>query len=231
MTFSRFRLRNVPLLSRVGADRADTLRTDVDAAVAGWPEALLLRVDRRNQVLISDGTGTLSLVFFNQPFLTEEKYPNALVPGRRGLFSGKVKLYKGMRQLAHPQHQMFTEEGQEPPDPEVDPEGAKAWEETPLPIYPATAALTSWKIEKAVELALAVLITFVVVPWGLFTRTQRDLLRTTRERADRAEAEQRAHVEAAREAERRRIASEMHDVLAHRLSLLAVHAGVTGEPV
>ena len=77
------------------------------------------------EVLISDGTGTLSLVFFNQPFIADEKYPNALVPGRRGLFSGKVKLYKGMRQLAHPQHQMFTEEGQEPPDPEVDPEGAK----------------------------------------------------------------------------------------------------------
>ncbi len=60
MTFSGFRLRNVPLLSRVGADRADTLRTDVDAAVAGWPQALLLRVDRRNQVLISDGRVVLN---------------------------------------------------------------------------------------------------------------------------------------------------------------------------
>ena len=50
-----FQLRNVPLLSRIGADRADTLRTDIDAAVAGWADALLLRVDSRNQVLISDG--------------------------------------------------------------------------------------------------------------------------------------------------------------------------------
>jgi NAD+ diphosphatase len=50
-----FTLRNVPLLSRVGADRADVLRTDIDAAVAGWADAQLLRVDRRNQVLISDG--------------------------------------------------------------------------------------------------------------------------------------------------------------------------------
>ena len=50
-----FRLRNVPLLSRVGADRADALRTDVDAAIAGWSEALLLRVDQRNQVLIAGG--------------------------------------------------------------------------------------------------------------------------------------------------------------------------------
>ena len=49
---SGFHLRNVPLLSRVGADRADTLRTDVEAAVAGWADALLLRVDHRNQVLI-----------------------------------------------------------------------------------------------------------------------------------------------------------------------------------
>jgi NAD+ diphosphatase len=49
-----FELRNVPLLSRIGADRADTLRTDVDAAVAGWAEALLLRVDSRSQVLTSN---------------------------------------------------------------------------------------------------------------------------------------------------------------------------------
>lgn len=55
-----FRLRNVPLLSRVGADRADTLRTDIDAAVAGWADALLLRVDRRNQVLISGGRAVLN---------------------------------------------------------------------------------------------------------------------------------------------------------------------------
>ena len=46
---------DVPLLSRVGADRADQLRTDVDAATAGWAEAALLRVDSRNQVLVANG--------------------------------------------------------------------------------------------------------------------------------------------------------------------------------
>jgi len=75
------------------------------------------------------------------------------------------------------------------------------------------------------EVLLSVLITLFVIPWGLFTRAQRDLLRGANERARAAEAEQRAHVEQAREAERRRIAGEMHDVLAHRLSLLSVHAG------
>ena len=54
-----FTLRNVPLLSRVGADRADNLRTDIDAAIAGWPDALVLRVDRRNQVLIAEGSVVL----------------------------------------------------------------------------------------------------------------------------------------------------------------------------
>jgi NAD+ diphosphatase len=50
-----FQLQNIPLLSRVGADRADQLRTDVEAAAAGWAEAVLLRVDARNQVLVADG--------------------------------------------------------------------------------------------------------------------------------------------------------------------------------
>ena len=58
----------------------------------------------------------------------------------------------------------------------------------------------------------------VVIGWGLFVRARRELVRSLREQADRAGDEARA-------AERRRIAREMHDVLAHRLSLLSVHAG------
>ncbi|GAB3003162.1 NAD(+) diphosphatase [Mycobacterium bourgelatii] len=50
-----FQLRETPLLSRVGADRADQLRTDIEAATAGWADAALLRVDSRNQVMIVNG--------------------------------------------------------------------------------------------------------------------------------------------------------------------------------
>ena len=55
-----FQLRNIPLLSRVGADRADELRTDVDGAVAGWAEAQLLRVDDRGNVLVTGNTVVLT---------------------------------------------------------------------------------------------------------------------------------------------------------------------------
>jgi signal transduction histidine kinase len=75
------------------------------------------------------------------------------------------------------------------------------------------------------QLLVGLLITGVVVGWGLFVRVQRDLVRSLRELAARLQAEQRLTVEQAREGERLRIAREMHDVLAHRVSLLSLHAG------
>ncbi|WP_380160321.1 sensor histidine kinase [Kineococcus sp. R86509] len=60
---------------------------------------------------------------------------------------------------------------------------------------------------------------------GAFVGARRDLVRSLRERAERAEHEQVLRAEQARLAERTRIAREMHDVLAHRISLVALHAG------
>jgi signal transduction histidine kinase len=77
----------------------------------------------------------------------------------------------------------------------------------------------------AVEIVFGVLFLAVVFGWGLYTRARHQLLLSLRERADSLEAEQGLRVEQARAAERRRIAREMHDVLAHRLSLLSLHAG------
>jgi signal transduction histidine kinase len=61
--------------------------------------------------------------------------------------------------------------------------------------------------------------------WGMFIRARRQLLLSLRERALRAEADKELNEEKARLAERTRIAREMHDVLAHRISLMALHAG------
>lgn len=65
----------------------------------------------------------------------------------------------------------------------------------------------------------------VSVGWGLYIGSRRELLFTLRDRADRAESEQSARMDQARTAERGRIAREMHDVLAHRISLVSMHAG------
>lgn len=64
-----------------------------------------------------------------------------------------------------------------------------------------------------------------LVAVGLLVRSQRQLVASWAERARQAEEGQRLRVEQARSAERERIARETHDVLAHRISLLAVHAG------
>ncbi|MFC3689093.1 sensor histidine kinase [Aquipuribacter hungaricus] len=69
------------------------------------------------------------------------------------------------------------------------------------------------------------LLTVALIGFGMFLRARRQLLATLRERADRAEAEQRRAADAARQGERTRIAREMHDVLAHRISLVSMHAG------
>ncbi|GAB3961933.1 histidine kinase [Actinoallomurus acanthiterrae] len=70
-----------------------------------------------------------------------------------------------------------------------------------------------------------VIIVAGVVAWGMFVRARRQLILSLHERALRAESEQQLRVKQARHQERARIAREMHDVLAHRISLLSVHAG------
>ena len=64
-----------------------------------------------------------------------------------------------------------------------------------------------------------------LVGWGELSQARQALLNSLREQAHRAEAEQASRVAEARAAERASIAREMHDVLAHRLSLLATYAG------
>lgn len=73
---------------------------------------------------------------------------------------------------------------------------------------------------------LAVAVYAICVTTGFYIGARRDLLASLRERAENAERERAFHEESAREAERTRIAREMHDVLAHHISLLSLHAGV-----
>ncbi|AKG44506.1 sensor histidine kinase [Streptomyces xiamenensis] len=71
--------------------------------------------------------------------------------------------------------------------------------------------------------SVAYLLTFFA--WGVATRARRQLVVRLRQDAGRERAEHARRMADARRAEREAIAREMHDVLAHRISLLSVHAG------
>ncbi|GEK81191.1 ATP-dependent DNA helicase RecG [Agrococcus baldri] len=91
-------------------------------------------------ITITDGTSALELAFFNQAWRKD-----ALHQGVTALFSGTVGVYKGTRQLAHPDVELFDE------DEGID---AEEWANQPVPIYPATATLATTKIQALVAQGL-----------------------------------------------------------------------------
>ncbi|WP_246142796.1 sensor histidine kinase [Nocardioides rubriscoriae] len=70
--------------------------------------------------------------------------------------------------------------------------------------------------------------TSAMLAWGMYIGSRRELLWTLRARAERAEAEQELRADRSRLEERGRIAREMHDVLAHRISQISMRAGALG---
>jgi len=94
------------------------------------------------EVVVTDGSSKLSLTFFNQAWRERE-----LKVGRQGLFAGKVGVFKGKRQLAHPDYELIADGGDV--DSAVDDFAGKY-----LPVYPATAKLPSWKVAQCMTLAI-----------------------------------------------------------------------------
>lgn len=87
--------------------------------------------------------GTLKVSFFNGYRAKAE-----LQPGRRAMFSGKVTRFGGMLGLTNPDFLLLDED---PDTPGMDPEKLAAM---PIPVYPATAKLTSWSIQKVISTLL-----------------------------------------------------------------------------
>lgn len=106
---------------------------------------------------ITDGSRTLTCTFFNQAWRERE-----LIPGRKGMFAGKVTAYRGSLQLAHPEYQLFEGEGTPadagagPGDDAAEPERSVAEEFAAalIPVYPAAQGLPSWSLARCVTLAL-----------------------------------------------------------------------------
>lgn len=100
------------------------------------------------EVVISDGGGEFTLTFFGKN--SQEWRLKQLRPGLRGSFSGKVRRYKGQSQLANPSYKTFESEEEEARD---DP-AVRLRRKPLIPIYPATAAETSWNLQTMIDQVL-----------------------------------------------------------------------------
>jgi ATP-dependent DNA helicase RecG len=117
------------------------------------------------EVVVTDGRSRLSLTFFNQIWRARQ-----LQEGMRGLFAGTVEARAGRRQLTHPDYVIFSSGAavdRELFDADVgdtaDVAGADLERDLQtlqdftgylIPIYPASAALPTWRIQKAVAVLL-----------------------------------------------------------------------------
>ncbi|MFH8786532.1 ATP-dependent DNA helicase RecG [Streptomyces roseoverticillatus] len=97
----------------------------------------------RLEVVVTDGSGSLTLVFFGRGAYAREK---ELIPGRRGMFAGKVSVFNRTRQLLHPDYELL--------DRDSGAGAAEAFAGRLLPIYPACKQFQSWKLTKAVDTLL-----------------------------------------------------------------------------
>lgn len=95
----------------------------------------------RTEVVVTDGQRQLLLTFFRQPWKAGQ-----LREGTVALFSGKVNLFRGRRQLLQPTCDVLP--GQDIED--VDTVEVRRW----WPIYPAAAAASSMLVLKSVDIAL-----------------------------------------------------------------------------
>ena len=97
------------------------------------------------EVIVTDGSAKLSLTFFNQAWREKE-----LKVGKQGLFAGKVGVFNGKRQLAHPDYELIADGN------DVD-AAVESFAGKYLPMYPASSKLPSWKIAQCIELAIGAL--------------------------------------------------------------------------
>jgi len=103
---------------------------------------------QRLEVTVTDGTGVLQLTFFGKVARYHER---TLQPGVLGMFAGTVSTFRRHRQLVHPEYDLL------PADLDHKTERAEEFATELIPVYPASAKLSSWTISKAVDAALATL--------------------------------------------------------------------------
>jgi ATP-dependent DNA helicase RecG len=94
------------------------------------------------EVIVTDGSAKLSLTFFNQAWREKD-----LKVGKQALFAGKIGVFNGKRQLAHPDYELI------PDGADVD-SAVESFAGKYIPMYPASSKLPSWKIAQCITLAI-----------------------------------------------------------------------------
>jgi ATP-dependent DNA helicase RecG len=128
--------------------------TDIEALIEGEEVTIMARIEKVTvkripgrkggilEVIVSDGRAKLILTFFNQAWRTKD-----LSEGREGLFAGKVGVFKGKRQLSHPDYLLI-------PEGDNKEEAVSDFAGKYLPVYPATKKLPSWKVAQCIRLGI-----------------------------------------------------------------------------
>ncbi|MFZ9309315.1 MAG: ATP-dependent DNA helicase RecG [Candidatus Nanopelagicales bacterium] len=126
----------------------DSLQIDENVTVMAEIQSIKKRSMQKKrggilEVEVTDGSGFLTLTFFNQDWRERD-----LRPGRMGLFSGKITAYRNKRQLAHPTYLLA------PDNEDLDPEAVETFARPLISVYPATSSIPTWRIEKMITLLL-----------------------------------------------------------------------------
>jgi ATP-dependent DNA helicase RecG len=101
----------------------------------------------RLQVVVTDEVDKITLMFF----ANTGYYNKLLAPNMVGLFAGTVTTYRGKRQLVHPDCEMIPGAS---PNADLTPELAAEFATELIPVYPASAKISSWQIGKSVKTVL-----------------------------------------------------------------------------
>ena len=128
--------------------------TDLSQLVPGQHVTIMARVQgaknhkfgpggrrTRTEVVVTDGTGQLTLTFFQQAWRLK-----SMEPGTLGLFAGQVTEFNRQLQLTHPDFEPINESA----DPTVNTRLGRGV----IPLYRATSAVPSWRIEGCVAMCL-----------------------------------------------------------------------------
>ena len=104
------------------------------------------KLSYRVEVRIRTNGPGFTMSFFLPWKAQAEKEQRQMAPGNRGMFTGKAQRFNQTWQIASPHSVMFTGDGED--------DGLAASLKGLLPIYPVTASVYSWDVQKAVQAAL-----------------------------------------------------------------------------